>query len=49
MGLDGAERRWLRAKMQQDARQNNMLEDIGEIAGMELVTVIHSGASGPPN
>src|ERR1019366_649561 len=45
MGLDIAERRWLAAKMQKSAGQKNMLEYIGEIAGMEFVTVIHAKAS----
>jgi hypothetical protein len=45
MGLDIAERGLLRAKVQQSARQDNVLEDIGEIAGMKFVMVIHSAAS----
>jgi len=40
MGLDEAERRGLQREIKQDSRQENMLEDIGEIAGVEIMRVI---------
>ena len=41
MGIDHAERRFLAAKMQQNSHENGVLQNIGEIAGMECVAVIH--------
>ena len=41
MRLDKAQRRGLPAEVSQDSRQENMLEDIGEIAGVEIMRVVH--------
>ena len=45
MGLDIAERRRLAGEVNQDAREKNMLEDVGEIAGVKIMRVIHKGIS----
>ena len=41
MSVDEAERRLLALEMNEDARQDGVLEDVGEIAGMKGVAVIH--------
>jgi hypothetical protein len=40
VSLDEAERRGLQCEIKQDSRQENMLEDIGEIAGVKIMRVI---------
>ena len=45
MRLDEAQRRGLPAEVSQDSRQENMLEDIGEIAGVEIMRVVHGADS----
>ena len=42
MGVDVAKGRVLAAEMQQDARQQDMFEDIREIAGVEGVAIVHA-------
>ena len=42
MGVDHAKGGGLRAQMQQNAHQHGVLEDIGEIAGMKGVAVVHA-------
>ncbi len=41
MRVDEAERRGLPLEIDEDARENRVLDDIGEIAGVEGVTVVH--------
>ena len=41
MGIEDAERRRLRAQMQQDAHEHRVLEDIGEVAGVKGVAIVH--------
>ncbi|MNL89078.1 hypothetical protein D3C87_2191890 [compost metagenome] len=41
MGVDDAERRFLGRQVQEDARQDGVLQHIGEVSGMEAVSVIH--------
>src|SRR5262249_19689211 len=41
MGVDHAERRRLLAEMHQDAGEHRMLENVGKVAGVEGVTVVH--------
>ena len=45
MGVDHAERRRLLAQMHEDAREHRVLDDVGEIAGMEGVAIVHAGIS----
>jgi hypothetical protein len=44
MGVDDAERARLVLEIGDDARQHDVLDDIGEVAGMEGVAVIHARA-----
>src|SRR5271165_4649248 len=41
MRVDEAERRRLASEVDEDARQNRVLDDVGEIAGMEGVAIVH--------
>ena len=41
MGVDEAERRVLAREIDEDARQDRVLEHVGEIAGMKGVAIIH--------
>src|ERR1700744_1288322 len=41
MAVDDSERRLLLAQMQQDRDQRHMLDDIGEIAGVVGMAIIH--------
>jgi len=43
MGVDDAKRRLLLLQVSQDAHQDDVLDDVGEAAGMEGVTVVHGG------
>ncbi|MFK4584244.1 hypothetical protein ABIF83_007721 [Bradyrhizobium ottawaense] len=43
MGVDDAERPRLVLQIGDDARQHDVLDDIGEVAGVEGVTIIHGG------
>ncbi len=45
MGVDIAERRVLAAEGGQQAGQQHVLDDIGKIAGMEMVAIIHGGTT----
>ena len=48
MGVDEAERRLLPREMDEDARQDRVLENIGEIAGVKGVAIVHRlGPSAP--
>src|SRR5690348_12270710 len=42
MGVDDTERSRLLLKMEQDAHQHDVLDDIGKAAGMKGVTVVHA-------
>ena len=42
MGIDDAERCRLGAQVHEDAHQHDMLDDVGEIAGMEGVAIVHA-------
>jgi hypothetical protein len=44
MSVDDAERAGLLAQMDEHAGEHDMLEHVGEIAGMEGVTVIQNAA-----
>ena len=46
MGIDHAERGVLLAQMRDDAREQRVLDDIGKVAGMEGVSVIHRARQG---
>ena len=46
MGVDDAERCRLAAQIMQDAAKHGMLENIGKIAGMECVAIIHVSLEG---
>ncbi len=41
MGVDHAERRGLFAQVQQHAAEHGVLDDVGEVAGVIGVTVVH--------
>ena len=41
MGVDIAQRRVLLRQIDEDAREDRVLEDVGEIAGVEAVAVVH--------
>ena len=41
MGVDDAERGRLVAQMHEDARQHRVLDDVGEIAGVKGVAIVH--------
>lgn len=41
MGIEDAERRRLLAQMREDQHEHDVLHDVGEIAGMEGVAVVH--------
>jgi len=41
MGVDHPKRRLLAQQVNKDTRQQRMFEHIGEIAGMETVSIIH--------
>ena len=43
MGVDDAKRRRLLLQIGQDAHQHDVLDDVGEAAGMKGVTVVHGG------
>jgi len=40
MGVDEAKGRFLALEMKEDARQNRVLEDVGEIAGVKGVSIV---------
>jgi hypothetical protein len=40
MGVDETERAFLARQINEDARQNGVLEDVGEIAGVKGVAII---------
>ena len=42
MGIDHAEGGWLFLQIDEDARQHDVLDDIGEISGVKGVTVVHA-------
>ena len=42
VGIDNPERRFLLREIREDAHQHDVLENIGEIAGMERVAVVHA-------
>jgi hypothetical protein len=42
MGVDDAEGRGLGAQMDEDAREHDVLEHVGEAAGVESVAVVHT-------
>ena len=44
MGVDDSKRSRFIAQIVQDAAKHDMLEYIGEIAGMEFMVVIHDGS-----
>ena len=44
MTVDDAERRRLLLQMGQDADQHDMLDDIGKVAGVKGVSIIHAPA-----
>ena len=44
MGVDDAEGRRLRAQMHQDANEHRVLDDVGKIAGMKGVAIVHRGS-----
>jgi len=41
MGVDEADRRFLARQIDEDARQKDVLEDVGETAGVEGVEIVH--------
>ena len=41
MGVDDTEGRRLRTQMHQDANEHRVLDDVGEIAGMKGVAIVH--------
>ena len=41
MGVDDAERRRLVAQVHQNADQHRMLDDVGEVAGVKGVAIVH--------
>ena len=43
MGVDDAKRRRLLLQIGQDADQHDVLDDVGEVAGMEGVAIVHDG------
>ncbi len=43
VGVDDAERAVLFPQMRDDAREHRVFDDVGEIAGMERVAVVHRG------
>ena len=46
MGVDEAEGRALLFEVDEDAGQDRVLDDVGEIAGVEGVAVVHYGGRG---
>jgi hypothetical protein len=42
--IDEPKRRLLTRKVGEDTRQDQMLEDIGEIAGMKCVAIVHENS-----
>jgi hypothetical protein len=43
MGVDNAERGGLLAQMHQHAHEHGVLDDIGEVAGVEGMAIVHAG------
>src|SRR5262249_53564543 len=43
MGVDDAERRRLAAQVQENAGEHRMLDDVGEIAGVKSMAIVHDG------
>jgi hypothetical protein len=41
MGVDEAKRRLLPREMDEEARQDRVLENVGEIAGVKGVAIVH--------
>jgi hypothetical protein len=47
MGVDHAEGGGLLLQMKQDAREHDVLDDIGEVAGVKGMAVVHAASSTP--
>src|SRR6185437_14099727 len=47
MAIDDAKRGRLVLQMNENTHQHDVLDDVGEVAGMEAVTVVHGKVGGP--